>query len=328
MTSHHTRIFHCNDMKGELRGFHNKTNWVNFAWIQDWKVLLKLDSISWPKTLKNNSFRGLVVNTLFQEVNGSSQPKGCIQGSTKIGPVLEVTTSCLYGKTELKSECGLWVKTILILGSEFLMDQTNSWLIRTTTTEVPEDQPEEQALQLNVNDFAHRSKAKAKPQEGNLLIHQASFRWMKESGLILNQEECFLSLCVRDFEESNPSASTLSNSTTRRRRSSSILDNWELSSESMSTDTLLVWWSLERLWPTLSKPTSGHPYFTTLAKPTSGQKNLTDFVPTLIDRLLAKPVLTFSNWPILATFCVLECWPTLAKPTGQLFHRLWPISVF
>ena len=28
----------------------------------------------------------------------SSQPKGWIQGSTKIGPVLEVTTSCLYGK--------------------------------------------------------------------------------------------------------------------------------------------------------------------------------------------------------------------------------------
>ena len=28
----------------------------------------------------------------------SSQPKGWIQGNTKIGPVLEVTTSCLYGK--------------------------------------------------------------------------------------------------------------------------------------------------------------------------------------------------------------------------------------
>ena len=39
--------------------------------------------------------------------DGSSQPKGWIQGNTKIGPVLEVTTSCLYGKTELKSESGL-----------------------------------------------------------------------------------------------------------------------------------------------------------------------------------------------------------------------------
>ena len=32
-------------------------------------------------------------------------------------------------------------------------------------TEVPEDQLEEQALQLNVKDFAYRSKAKAKPQK-------------------------------------------------------------------------------------------------------------------------------------------------------------------
>ena len=32
-------------------------------------------------------------------------------------------------------------------------------------TEVPEDQPEEQALQLNVKDFAYRSKAKSKTTE-------------------------------------------------------------------------------------------------------------------------------------------------------------------
>ena len=31
-------------------------------------------------------------------------------------------------------------------------------------TEVPEDQPEEQALPLNVKDFAYRSKEEAKPQ--------------------------------------------------------------------------------------------------------------------------------------------------------------------
>ena len=29
--------------------------------------------------------------------DGSSQPRGWIQGNTKIGPVLEVTTSCLHG---------------------------------------------------------------------------------------------------------------------------------------------------------------------------------------------------------------------------------------
>ena len=40
-------------------------------------------------------------------------------------------------------------------------------------TEIPEDQLEEYALKLNVEDFACRSKAKAKPQEENLLaLHQ------------------------------------------------------------------------------------------------------------------------------------------------------------
>ena len=46
-------------------------------------------------------------------------------------------------------------------------------------TEVPEDQPEEQALQLNVKDFAYRSKAKAKPQRRELLVHSPSIIPMK-----------------------------------------------------------------------------------------------------------------------------------------------------
>ena len=39
--------------------------------------------------------------------DGSSQPKGWIQGNTKIGPVLESTTSCLYGKHGVEIESGL-----------------------------------------------------------------------------------------------------------------------------------------------------------------------------------------------------------------------------
>ena len=47
----------------------------------------------------------------------SSQPKGWIQGETKIGPVLEVTTSCLYGKHG--------VEIIIWSLSE---DNTHSWV--------------------------------------------------------------------------------------------------------------------------------------------------------------------------------------------------------
>ena len=46
-------------------------------------------------------------------------------------------------------------------------------------TEVPQDQPEEQALQLNVKDFAYRSKAKAKPQRRELAGNSPSIIPMK-----------------------------------------------------------------------------------------------------------------------------------------------------
>ena len=39
--------------------------------------------------------------------DGSSQPRGWIQGNTKIGPVLEVTTSCLHGKYGVEIRIGL-----------------------------------------------------------------------------------------------------------------------------------------------------------------------------------------------------------------------------
>ena len=97
--------------------------------------------------------------------DGSSQPKGWIQGSTKIGPVLEVTTSCLYGKhgVEIRiwslseDNTQSWVR-ISHGSNKFVIDPNNK------DTEALEDLPEEQASQLKVKDFACRSKAKAKPQ--------------------------------------------------------------------------------------------------------------------------------------------------------------------
>ena len=42
-------ICFCNNMKNELRRYHNKTNWVNSVRMQDFLVLLRIDSISWRK---------------------------------------------------------------------------------------------------------------------------------------------------------------------------------------------------------------------------------------------------------------------------------------
>ena len=103
--------------------------------------------------------------------------------------------------------------------NKFVMDSNNN------DTEVPEDQPEEQALQLNVKDFAYRSKAKAKPQRRELAGYSPSIIPMNARNWIDIEPGESLSLCVRSFEESNPSSSSFSTSTTRRGWSGSFLEN-------------------------------------------------------------------------------------------------------
>ena len=97
--------------------------------------------------------------------DAASQPKGWIQGNTKIGPVLEVTTSYLHGKHGVeirimslsRDNTDSWVR-ISHCSHKFVMNLSNN------DTESPEDQLEDQALQLDANDFVDRSNAKAKPQ--------------------------------------------------------------------------------------------------------------------------------------------------------------------
>ena len=98
--------------------------------------------------------------------DGSSQPRGWIQGNSRIGPVLEVTTSYLqviYGveigiESVNKDSSHSWVR--ISHGSiKFVMDSNYN------NTEVPADLPEEQASQSSVRVVAARSKAKAKPQK-------------------------------------------------------------------------------------------------------------------------------------------------------------------
>ena len=95
----------------------------------------------------------------------ASQPKGWIQGNTKIGPVLEVATTYLHGKYGVevrimslnRDNSHSWVR-ISHGSNKFVMNLNNN------ETEIPEDQLEEYALKLSAKDFACRSKAKAKPQ--------------------------------------------------------------------------------------------------------------------------------------------------------------------
>ena len=103
-----------------------------------------------------------------------------------------------------------WVR-ISRRSNKLVMDSNNN------DTEVPEDLPEEQALQLKVKDFACRSKAKAKPQRREPADYLPSIIPMNERNWIdIEPGNYSLSLCVRGFEESNQSSSTFSKSTTRR----------------------------------------------------------------------------------------------------------------
>ena len=126
----------------------------------------------------------------------ASQPRGWIQGNTKIGPVLEVSTSCLNGKhgVEIRiwslSEDNThpWVR-IFHGSNKFVIDSNYN------NTEVLADLLEEQASQSIVKVFAARSKAKAKPQRRKP-VDVPSIIPMNESGLTLNQEN-LLSLRTR-----------------------------------------------------------------------------------------------------------------------------------
>ena len=95
----------------------------------------------------------------------TSQPKGWIQGTTKIGSVFEVIS---YSHGKYGVEIRIWSLT--------QRDNTHSWVrishgsnkfvmkLNNNDTEIPEYQLEEYALQLSAKYFACRAKAKAKPQ--------------------------------------------------------------------------------------------------------------------------------------------------------------------
>ena len=93
----------------------------------------------------------------------SSQPKRWIQGNLRIGPVLEITTSCLHGKNGI--EIRIWSVS---------QDNSHSWVrisngtiknvvdSNQDNTEVPADPQEEQIPQTSTSVVAARSKAKSK----------------------------------------------------------------------------------------------------------------------------------------------------------------------
>ena len=100
----------------------------------------------------------------------STDPKGWIRGNTKIGPVLDVTTSYLQGKygVEITTESAnkdtshSWVR--ISHGLNKLVTDFSNKEHDDNEQETSEMKSEEFALKTNVLAFASRSKAKAKPR--------------------------------------------------------------------------------------------------------------------------------------------------------------------
>ena len=84
---------------------------------------------------------------------------------------------------ELKFEFGLWVKTILNLGSEYPMERSNMWSIKSKHTEILADLQEDEVPQTSIKVVAARSKAKANHQQRELVDTTATIpmherRWI------------------------------------------------------------------------------------------------------------------------------------------------------
>ena len=96
----------------------------------------------------------------------ASQPKGWIQGNTRIGLVLEVTTSYMYGKHGIEiriwsvgqDNSQSWVR-ISYGTNKYVVDSNYN------NTEIPADPHENQKSPTCVKIIAARSNAKAKPEK-------------------------------------------------------------------------------------------------------------------------------------------------------------------
>ena len=128
----------------------------------------------------------------------SSQPRGWIQGNTRIGSVLEVTTSYIYGKHGI--EIRIW---------SLSQDNSHSWVrisygtnqyvvdSNYNNTEVPADLPEEQVSQSSVKVIAARSKAKSKPQKRETVELLSTIRMNERKWIDIEPAEPSLSLRTR-----------------------------------------------------------------------------------------------------------------------------------
>ena len=175
--------------------------------------------------------------------DGSSQPRGRIQGNTKIGPELEVTTSYLYGKHGVeiriwslrKDNSHSWVR-ISHGSNKFVIDSNYN------NTEVPAGVSEEQASQSIVKDFAARSKAKAKPQRRELVDVPSIIPMNERQWIDIEPGNSSLSA----YEMSKKVFHLLRHSQTVQREDDGAVQFWRIKNFLQNQFPQIVYWSDDR----------------------------------------------------------------------------------
>ena len=179
----------------------------------------------------------------------SSQPKGWIQGNMRIGPVLEITTSYLYGKHGIeiriwslrKDTSQPWVK-ISHGSNKFLIDSNYN------NTEVLADLPEEQASQSIVKIFATRSKAKAKPQRREPVDVPSIIPMNERKWFDIEAGESSFSA----YEISKKVINLLRHSRTVQREDDGAVQFWRIKNFLQNQFPQIIYWSDDRWKPCLS----------------------------------------------------------------------------
>ena len=186
----------------------------------------------------------------FAKMKNHLTRKVRFEGTPKIGPVLEVTTSYLQGKYGVeiriesvhKDDSHSWVRSSHGLNN--LVTDLSNKEDDDKGQETSEMKFEEFALKTNVLAFASRSKAKAIPRRRTSAC--SSTRILHNSWKILDwcgARNLFASRLpsVKTTEYSSSSWS----STSRRRWSNWILELLGISSERSCAISTLVWWNVE-----------------------------------------------------------------------------------
>ena len=176
----------------------------------------------------------------------SSQPRGWIQGNTRVGPVIEVTTSYMYGKHGI--EIRIWSVGQDISQSWVRISfGTNKYVVDSNhnNTEVPADLPEEQASQSSVKVIAGRSKAKGKPQKRETVELPSTIPMNERKWIDIEPSEPSLSA----YEVSKKVINLLRHNQTVQREEDVAIQFWRIKFHLRNQFSQISCWSDDR-WKT------------------------------------------------------------------------------